>query len=142
MLFWLSIIAGGVVAVLCWTLYQRIGASRIETFTDKRRPTSRIVGTGEFIDGNRHLKVALALTTTDFFYENADMTAYLDLRWIREIEYDTRLATGRAVAGGKVLRIRCFSQIFEFVLPNEAVPRWHLMLPPRRPMASPVPAAT
>ena len=132
MLFWLSFAAVVVVAFLCWNLYRRFGADRIEALTNKRRPTSRIVSSGEFVDGNRHLKVALALTNTDLYYENGDMQASLDLRWVREIEYDTRLATGHPVTDGKVLRIRCFSQVFEFVLPNDVVPRWHMMLPPRR----------
>lgn len=137
MLFWLSVAAVGLIAVLCWTLYRHVGASRIEALADRRRPTSRMVSSGEFVDGNRHLKVVLALTSTDLFYENADMTASVDLRWVREIEYDTRLATGHAIENGKVLRIRCFSQVFEFVLPNDVVPRWHMMLPPRRRVDSP-----
>lgn len=141
MLFWLSVAAVGVIAVLCWTLYHHVGASRLEALAAKRRPTSRIVSNGEFVDGSRHLKVALALTDTDLFYENADMEASLDLRWVREIEYDTRLATGHTVGGDKVLRIRCFSQLFEFVLPQDVVPRWLLMLPPRRGMESPLAAA-
>jgi hypothetical protein len=53
---------------------------------------------------------------------------------VREIEYDTQLATGATVDGGKVLRLRCFSQSFEFVIPNDVVARWHMMLPPRRAM--------
>ena len=130
-MIWLSIIGVGVVAVLCWTLFRHVGASRIEALTNKRRSTSRMVGFGEFVDGSRHLKVALALTNTDLFYENADMQASLDLRWVREIEYDTRLATGHAVEGGKVVRIRCFSQVFEFVIPDGDLVRWHMMLPPR-----------
>jgi len=132
MLVWLSIAALGVVVFLSWNLYQRFAASRIAVLLEKRRPTSRMVSEGEFVDGNRHLQVALALTTTDLFYENADMQASLDLRWAREIEYDTTLATGQEVVGCKVLRIRCFSQVFEFVLPNDVVPRWHMMLPPRQ----------
>jgi hypothetical protein len=131
MLLWISVVAVVVIALLCWTLYRHVGASRIDALLDKRRPTSRMVSSGELVDGSRHLKVALALTGTDLFYENADMEASLDLRWIREIEYDTRLATGHAVEGGRVLRIRCFSQVFEFVLPKDVVPRWHMMLPPR-----------
>ncbi len=137
MLVWLSVAATGVVAFLCWSLYRHDAASRIEALTDKRRPTSRMVGGGEFVDGSRHLKVALALTNTDFFYENGDMQASLDLRWVREIEYDTRLATGQAIEGGKVLRMRCFSQVFEFVVPNDDLVRWHMMLPPRGRDASP-----
>ena len=91
-----------------------------------------MVSRGEFVDGNRHLAVALAVTDSTFFYENSDMQASLDLQWVREIEYDTELATGTAVAGGKALRLRCYSQTFEFVLPNDVVARWHMMMPPRR----------
>lgn len=132
MVIWFSVIAAGMVLFLAWNLLRRFGASRIEALADKRRPTSRMVSSGEFVDGNRRVKVALALTSTDLFYENADMESSLDLRWVRDIEYDTRLATGHAVAGGKVLRIRCFSQVFEFVLPDDSVVRWHMMLPARR----------
>ncbi|HEX2835363.1 MAG TPA: hypothetical protein VHW00_20280 [Thermoanaerobaculia bacterium] len=137
MLFWLSVVATGVIAVLGWTLYRHLGSSRIEAITNKRRATSRIVSRGEFVDGSRHLTVALALTSTDLFYENADLEGSLDLRWVREVEYDTRLATGHAVEGGQVLRMRCFSQVFEFVLADDVVSRWHLMLPPRDRNGSP-----
>lgn len=138
MLLWLSVAAMGVIAFLCWTLYRHLDASRIEALTDKRRATSLVAGRGEFVDGNRHLKVALALTRADLFYENGDMQASLDLRWVREIEYDTRLATGAAIEGGEVLRIRCFSQVFEFILPVADVARWRVMLPPRGGDALPV----
>ena len=130
----LSLTAVVVVAFLGWNLYRRFGADRIGEFNENRRSSSRMVGRGEFVDGNRHLAVALAVTQSTFFYENRDMQASLDLQWVREIEYDTELATGSAVAGGKILRMRSDSQTFEFVLPNDAVPRWHLMLPPRRPL--------
>jgi hypothetical protein len=132
MLVLLALIA--VVAFLSWHLYRRFGFDHIEQFTQKRRSTSRYVSRGEFVDGNRHLDVALAVTQTTFFYENRDMQASLDLRWIREIEYDTELATGTVVEGGKVLRLRSHSQSFEFVLPEDTVARWHMMLPPRRPI--------
>ena len=131
MQFWLSFAALGVIAVLGWILYRHIGASRLEAFAAKRRPTSRLVSGGEFVDGNRHMKVTLALTDTNLFYENADLEASLDLRWASEIEYDNRLATGHDVGEGKVLRIRCFSQLFEFVLPHDVTARWQTMLPPR-----------
>ena len=146
MLFLVSVVALGVIAVLGWNLYRRLGADRIDAIADKRRATSRTVSSGEFVDGNRHVKVALALTSTDLFYENAEMKAYLDLRWVQEVEYDTCLATGQEAADGKVLRIRCYSQVFEFVLPSKVVPTWYLMLPPRRavqlsPVIAPVVAA-
>jgi hypothetical protein len=137
MLFWISAAAVVVVLFLSWNLYRRFGADRIAAFSERRRPTSRIVSRGAFFDGNRRIEVALALTGETFYYENADMEASLDLQWVREIEYDTRLATGSAIESGKVLRLRCYSQTFEFLLPDDMVVRWHMMLPPRRDMRPP-----
>jgi hypothetical protein len=128
----LSFVAVVVVVFLACNLYRRFGVDRIEAFNEKRRATSRFVSKGEFVDGNRHLEVALAVTQSTFFYENADMEASIDLQFVREIEYDTELATGTVPPTGKVLRLRSHSQTFEFVLPNDVVARWHMMLPPRR----------
>lgn len=128
---WISLLAVVVVAVLAWNLYGRFGSDRIAERIERHRADSRMVGRGEFVDGNRHLAVALALTQSTFFYENPDMEASLDLQWIREVEYDTELGTGLAVAGGEVLRLRSDSQTFEFVLPSDTVARWHTMLPAR-----------
>lgn len=127
----LWLLGGVAVAVLGWILYHRFGADRLAKINDRRRGASRIVGRGEFVDGNRHLEVALAVTESTLFYENSDMEASLDLQWIREIEYDTELATGGAVDRGRVLRLRSDSQTFEFVVPNESVARWQLVLPSR-----------
>jgi hypothetical protein len=132
----LTVVAVIAVAVLGWNLFRRFGADRIAGFNEKRRATSRMVSRGEFVDGNRHQAVALALTQDTFYYENADMEASIDLQWVREIEYDTELATGLAIASGRVLRLRSHSQTFEFVLPADVVARWHMMLPPRREAAS------
>lgn len=132
MMPWLLIAAVIVVAFLGWILVRKSRAGRLEAFNVKRRPTSRMVGRGEFVDGNRHLEVALAVTQETFFYENADMEASIDLQWVREIEYDTELATGTTPLHGKVLRFRSNSQTFEFVLPEDSVARWHMMMPPRR----------
>jgi hypothetical protein len=131
MLPWMSLLALIVVAFLGWNIYRRFGTDRIEALNEKRRAGSRLVGRGEFVDGNRHLDVALAVTPTTFFYENGDMQASVDLQWVREIEYDTELMTGSTPPTGKVLRLRCQSQTFEFVLPNDMVAKWHVMLPPR-----------
>jgi hypothetical protein len=128
----LSLAAGIAVAFLGWNLVRRFGADRIGALMNKRRATSRLVCRGEFVDGNRHLDVALAVTQSTLFYENAAMQASIDLQWIREIEYDSELATGTKPPAGKVLRLRSSSQTFEFVLPADVTPRWHLMLPPRR----------
>lgn len=132
MLEWLSLAAVIAIALLGWNLYRRFGADRIGELNERRRLTSRIVSRGELVDGNRHVPVALALTQSTFHYESAGMEASIDLQWVREIEYDNELATGRVVEGGKVLRLRSNSQTFEFVLPKDVVPRWHLLLPPRR----------
>jgi hypothetical protein len=132
MLVWLSIGALVAVAFLGWNLYRRFGADRIAELIERRRATSRMVSRGELVDGNRHLEVALALTPSTLFYENSDLQASIDLQWVREIEYDTELATGTAPPAGKVLRLRSRNQTFEFVLANDVVPRWHMMLPPRR----------
>jgi hypothetical protein len=60
---------------------------------------------------------------------------------VREVEYDTELATGTAVAQGQVLRLRCYSQTFEFVLANDVARRWSMMLPPRRDLRASAPLA-
>jgi hypothetical protein len=133
---WLSFAAVAVAAFLAWNLYRRFGADRLEAFNEKRRPTSRLVSRGQLVEGNRQVDVALALNNSTFFYENADMQASLELIWVTEIEYDTQLSTGRSVAGGKVLRLRCYSQLFEFILPDAVATRWPMALPPRRAVAS------
>ena len=138
MMMWLTILAIPVVAFLVWNLYRRHGVSRIAAFNERRRAGSKIVSQGQFVDGNRHVDVALALTQSTFFYENADMQASIDLQWLNEIEYDTGLSTGVPIHNGRVLRLRSHSQTFEFVLPTELVPRWHMLLPPRRARISPV----
>lgn len=132
----LTIGAVAALAVLAWTLYRRFGVDRIAELNDRRRSASRIVGRGEYIDGNRHLEVAMALAGSTLFYENVDMKAFVDLQWVREIEYDSALATGAHVTAGKILRLRSKSQTFEFLLPLDVVSRWHMMLPPRRPILS------
>jgi len=132
MITWFSLAAFAAAVLLAWNLYRRFASDRIALFNERRRDTSRIVSRGELVDGNRHLAVALALTQTTFFYENSGMQGSLDLQWVLEIEYDTELATGTVVQGGRVLRLRTHSQTFEFILPADLVPRWHMMLPPRR----------
>lgn len=131
MFTWIAVAGVGAVAFLGWNLYRRFSTSRIAALNDRRRSTSRMVSPGEFVDGNRHLDVALALTKTDFYYENADMEASLELQLVREIEYDSRLSTGQNIEGGEVLRLRCSSQVFEFVVPDDVAERWHSMLPAR-----------
>jgi hypothetical protein len=127
----ITVVAAVFAVILGWNLYRRFGSDRIQEINDKRRATSRLVGRGDFVDGNRHLPVALAITQSTLFYENHDMQASIDLQWIREVEYATDLATGSRMTSGKVMRLRSQSQTFEFVLPDDMVARWHTMLPAR-----------
>ena len=124
--------AGVVVLFLVASLLKRFAFDRIQTFIDRRRGTSNLVSRGDFVEGSRHIAVALALTESAFYYENTDMQASLDRKWIQEVEYDNELATGQSLHGGTVLRLRCFSQTFEFVLPVEVVRQWQLALPQHR----------
>ena len=121
-----------VVVFLVWSLSKRFAADRIQRLNDQRRNSCSVVSRGEFVDGSRHIPVALALDERTLFYENSDMQASLDVEWIEEVEYDNELSTGQTVPHGKVLRIRCLSQEFEFVLPAEAIQRWQAVLPPQR----------
>jgi hypothetical protein len=110
----------------------------VAAFVDRRRATSQLVSRGEYVDGNRHLDVALAVTPSTLFYENPEMQASLDLQWVREVEYATELATGARIESGKVMRLRSDRQTFEFVIPEESVARWRAVLPPHgRPDAAP-----
>ncbi len=127
----LSMLGAVALAVLGLTYYRQVAGGRITKLNDRRRTSSRLVSTGTFFDGNRHMPVALAMTESTFYYENSDMEASLDLDRVREIEYDTELATGLAVASGKVLRLRSDSQSFEFVLQPDAVALWQAALPAR-----------
>lgn len=132
-MFMLLFAAAITIAVLLWNLFRRFASDNLEKLSDKRRATSRIVSRGEFVDGNRRLEVAMALTDTALYYESAEVHASLDREWIEEVDYDTELSTGRTVNGAKVLRLRCHRQVFEFVIQNDVVLAWKSALPSRRP---------
>ena len=127
----LTLAAIGGLTFLGWHVSRRVGSNRLGAFNDRRRATSTLVSRGDYIDGNRRLPVALALSDSTFYYENSAMEGSLDLAWVREVEYDTELATGTAIETGKVLRLRSDSQTFEFVLPKEVAARWSDTLPAR-----------
>ena len=128
-------------AFLGWHLSRRFGAARIGAFNDRRRAGSRMVSRGDYIDGNRRLPVALAVSESTFFYENSAIQGSLDLAWLREVEYDNELATGLAIESGTVLRLRSGSQTFEFVLPKKDAERWSDTLPARTVRLDVAPAA-
>ena len=128
-MFWFLIAATVSIAILLSVLSRRFTTRHLQRLNDGRRGTSRIVGRGEFVEGNRRLDVALALTETAIYYENDSVHASLDLEWLEEVDYDTRLSTGRTITGGKVMRFRCHRQLFEFIVPDAAVLAWKTALP-------------
>ncbi len=117
------------VAALSWSLWKRMAADSMQRLNDERRSSCRLVGRGELVDGKQHIPVAMALSTSTLFYENADLTASLDLVYVEEVEYVNELVTGQEVAGGKVMRLRCFSKVFEFVIDSASAAQWQAALP-------------
>jgi hypothetical protein len=130
-MFMVSVLAAIVVLFLAWNLYRRFAADHVQVFLDRHRAASRFASRGVLFDGNRHIDVALSLDQNTFFYENRGMQASIDLQWVREVEYDTKLITGAPTAGKKVLRLRSPSQVFEFLLDENVAQKWHLILPQR-----------
>jgi len=121
-----------VVVLLARNLFKRMSSDTIGAFTDKRRATSLLVSRGELVDGNRHLNVALSLTDSMLIYESPDFEGSLDRATIHEIEYENELATGQPVYDGKVMRLRCFSKTFEFVIPANEMRQWESVMPAHR----------
>ncbi len=120
------------IGVLAWILRRQTASDAIAVYEDRRRPSSKLVSRGQLIDGNRRMPVALALTDLAVYYENSDMQGSLERQWIHEIEYDDELTTGQTIGDGTVLRLRCFSQKFEFLLGPASVGDWKVALPPHR----------
>lgn len=121
-----------VAGVLAFVLRRHATAGGVAVYSDRRRDSSQLVSSGEFVDGSRRMPVALALTDLTFYYENADMQASLERQWIHEVEYDDELTTGQSIGDGTVLRLRCFSQKFEFLIAPATVSQWKAALPPHR----------
>lgn len=129
---WLLLTGAPAIFVLAWFLYKKHASNLLQQLNDGRRLSSRLVGRGKFVDGPRQIPVALALSESMFYYENADLKGFLELHWIHEVEYEDDLATGQQINDQKVLRLRCLSQNFEFLLEAPAVPMWKAVLPPHR----------
>ena len=117
------------IAALAYNLWKRFAADDMARFNNGRRGSCRLVGKGELIDGSRHVPVALAIDNSTLFYENVDMSASLDLEYVKEVEYDNELSTGRSILEGKVMRLRSVSQVFEFILDKATAPQWEAILP-------------
>ena len=123
------ILAVVAIAALAFNLWKRLGADDMARFNASRRGSCRLVGKGELIDGSRHVPVALAIDNSTLFYENVDMSASLDLEYVKEVEYDDELSTGGSIPDGKVMRLRSVSQVFEFILDKTSAPQWEAILP-------------
>ncbi|HEX6177831.1 MAG TPA: hypothetical protein VF057_05695 [Thermoanaerobaculia bacterium] len=134
------VLIGAAVALLFRELFKRLASDRLGRLTQRRRATALIVSRGEVVDGARHMDVALALTDSMFIYENADFEGCLERKAIHEVEYENELTTGQMVRGGKVLRLRCFSTTFEFVLPVDDVQQWQMIMPAHRLTTGAIPA--
>lgn len=123
------ILFAGVIAFLGWVLWKQISGDGMKRLNDERRGSCRLVGRGEFVDGSRHIPVALAVSDSTLYYENSDWRGSLDLQDVEEIQYEDELMTGQAVGDSTVLRLRCFSKVFEFVIDHGTVPQWQIILP-------------
>ena len=130
---WLNVVLvlgfiGGVVLFLKMRRSDQLGA-----MTKKRQATSKLVTRAEYVEGMERMPVVLALTDTQFFYENPDLDASFDLNRLDEIEYADDLATGKAMPHGcRVLRLRSHGATFEFLLPQGECQKWMTTLPPHR----------
>jgi hypothetical protein len=120
------------VILLVRVLVKRMASNRIRVFTERRRASSLLATRGELVDGNRHMDVALSLTDSLLIYENPDFEGKLDRTTIHEVEYENELATGQPVYDGKVMRLRCFSKTFEFVIPANHMREWQTVMPAHR----------
>jgi hypothetical protein len=117
------------VVVLGWLLLRRRREDGLAKINLNRRESSEVVGRATYVDGSRHIPVALALNHSVFLYENAFMHASLERQWIHEVEYEKELTTGQPIGDGTVMRLRCFSQAFEFILDRNSTDAWKTALP-------------
>jgi hypothetical protein len=138
----LAVLGLALAALLTRTLVKRFASDHIQRIMDGRRATSRLVTRGEFIDGSRYVPVSLALGALAIYYENQYLQASLDLDWIEEVEYEADLVTGHYAGEGRILRLQCFNEAFEFLIPSDALPRWQTLLPARSlPLSADAPRA-
>ena len=126
-------LVGAVAVVVLVVVYLKLRAKdSIDAALAKRRGSSKLVSRAEYVEGAEKIPVALALTDSSFFYENADLEASFDLDRLDEIEYDDDLATGANLhAGCRVLRLRSHGATFEFVLEKGEAAKWEAALPRR-----------
>ena len=127
------VLAIAVVGLVIFFLRNR-RKDQLSGMMQKRRATSKLVTSADYVEGLERMPVAVALTPDTFYYENPDLEASFDLNRLDEIEYDDELATGRSVLhqGERVLRLRSHGTTFEFILRAADVSQWQAALPGRR----------
>ncbi len=120
-----------VVVFLVWFLTRSLSHDRIQSLLDKRKGEAVVANAAEYIEGPEKVDVALVLTRDTLYYENPDLQARIELKRIDEVEYDDDLVTGGRGSrpDGKVLRLRCHGQTFEFVVDTKNVGKWQEHLP-------------
>lgn len=127
----LSIVGFVIASALLIALRRLHSRNAIDHFMHRRDGSSSASGHAELVDGSRHIPVALTLSDATLYYQNEEIDASIALSYVREIEYDSELMTGQQVEHGEVLRVRCSSQVYEFVLPIDEAARWRTELPSR-----------
>jgi hypothetical protein len=125
---WFVILAA-IGALLFFSVFKQFAVDRFDALSARLRQSSRLVSRGKLVDGNHRRNVLLALTDSAFIYESSDGQSSFDRQWIREVEYEDELSTGKSVGIDKVLRLRCFSRTFEFILSQQVFQEWQAILP-------------
>ena len=129
---WAQLALVVVVVALAFVLVRFMNRDKIDVLLKKRRATSLIATSAEFIEGPTHMDVALSLDPQKLYYENADMQAFLELANVDEVEYDDDLMTGGRKVDGEVLRLRAHGHTFEFVIAKAEIANWKQKLPRHR----------
>lgn len=123
------VIVGAIGALLVFSVFKQFGTDRFDALAKRLGERSRLVSRGKLVDGARRRDVLLALTDATFIYESSDGQSTFDRQWIREVGYENELSTGASIGVDKVLRLRCFSKTFEFVLSQQVFHEWEAILP-------------
>jgi len=123
------LIGGAIGFIIYFGIVRQFSTDRFDALAERLRPSSLLLSRCKFIDGDRRRDVLLALTDSTFLYESSDGQTSFERQWIREVGYENALATGKSVGTDKVLRLRCFSRTFEFVLSPQVFREWQVLLP-------------
>jgi hypothetical protein len=133
----LAVIGLALIVFLARNLIQRLASDHMEELLNARRASSLLVSRAEFIHGHRHIPVSLALGELAIYYESRNVSSSLDLDWIEDVEYDDDVVTGPYAGEGSILRLRCYGQAYEFLIPALDRSQWETMLPARAAAAIP-----